>query len=147
MGAASVDHLEHVSDGGLAAMAKSGTVAVLLPGAAFSLGQHAPDARRMRAAGVEVAVATDCNPGTSCTENLPLMVAFAVRQMGLSIVEGWWSVTRAAARALRSEAGRIAVGAPADLSVLALPTWEAFPYAFGSPLARSVVIGGCLAAD
>jgi imidazolonepropionase len=143
LGAASADHLEHVSDAGLRAMAAAGVVGILLPGAAFSLGQHAPDARRMRAHGVELAIATDCNPGTSYTENLPLMAAFAVRQMGLSIPEAWWGLTRAAARSLaRPDLGRIAVGASTDLCVLDLPTWEALPYIFGSPLARATVIDG-----
>jgi imidazolonepropionase len=124
-------------------MADAGVVAVLLPGAAFSLGQHPPDARRMRSLGVDVALATDCNPGTSYTENLPLMAAMAVRQMGLSIPEAWWGITRAAARSLRLPAGgRIAVGARADLSVLEYETWEALPYQFGGVTARATVIEG-----
>lgn len=143
LGAASADHLEHVSDQGLRALSSSGVVAILLPGATFSLGQPWPDARRIRAHGVEIALATDCNPGTSYTENLPLMTTFAVRQMGLSIVEAWWAITRAAARSLRRpELGRLTVGGVADLCILDLPCWEALPYVFGSPLARVTVIAG-----
>jgi imidazolonepropionase len=142
-GAASADHLEHVSDEGLRAMGRSGVVATLLPGAAFSLGQSMPDGRRMRALGVEVALATDCNPGTSYVENLPLMAAFAVRQMGLSTVEAWWALTRAPARSLAWDGGgRLSPGGPADACVLEIPTWRALPYALGSVRARAVVTAG-----
>ena len=132
LGAASADHLEHVSDAGLRAMAAAGVVGVLLPTAAFTLGQAMPDARRMRALGVEVAVATDCNPGTSPNESLPLAVSFAVRQMGLTTVEAWWAVTRAAARSLELPfQGRIAEGLPLALSIFDYPTWEALPSHLG----------------
>lgn len=135
-GAASADHLEHVSDDGLRAMASAGVIAMLLPGAAFSLGQAMPDARRMRAMGVEVALATDCNPGTSFVENLPLMAAFAVRQMGLSTVEAWWAITRAPARSLAWEGGQLREGGVGDVCVLEIPTWRALPYAVGSVRTR-----------
>lgn len=145
LGAASADHLEHVSDEGLAAMAAAGVVGVLLPGAAFSLGQSMPDARRMRAAGLEVAVATDCNPGTSHTENLPLMAALAVRGMGLTQPEAWWALTRAPARSLRREGlGALRVGGPADACVLGWESWEALGYDLGSPCARAVLLAGRL---
>lgn len=139
LGAASADHLEHASDDALDALATGGVTAVLLPGAAFSLGQSMPDARRLRAHGVPVALATDMNPGTSHTEALPLMAAFGVRQMGLSTVEAWHALTRVAADALDlPDRGRIAVGARADLCVFDLPTWEALPYDFGAPRAARV---------
>lgn len=142
-GACSADHLEHVSDEGARAMAQAGVVGVLLPGAAFSLAQPMPDARRLRALGMALAVATDCNPGTSYTEHLPLMVSFAVRQMGLSIVEGWWAVTRWAARSLRrDDLGVLRAGATADLCALALPSWQALPYRLGATTARFTVHGG-----
>jgi imidazolonepropionase len=132
--AASADHLEHVTDEDVRAMAQAGVTGVLLPGAAFSLGQPQPDARRLRALGLSVALATDCNPGTSHTESLPLMAAFGVRQMGLSTVEAWFALTRVAARALgREDLGRLARGCRADIAVLALPSWESLPYDFGSP--------------
>lgn len=140
IGAASVDHLEHVSDAGLRAMAAAKVTAVLLPGAAFSLGQPMPDARRMRALGVEVALATDCNPGTSFTENLPLMASFAVRQMGLSTVEAWWALTRVAARSLGCESRAvIAPGHRASVVRYAMPSWASLPYEFGAPRAVAVV--------
>lgn len=145
-GACSADHLEHIGDRGLSAMANAGVVAMLLPGAAFSLGQSWPDARRFRDAGISVAIATDCNPGTSYTENLPLMAAFAVRQMGLSIPEAWWAITRTAAHALRrDDLGVIRVGAPADFAVLDLPSWQALPYRFGGAEARHTIIDGRIA--
>ena len=139
LGAASADHLEHASDNALDALATGGVTAVLLPGAAFSLGQSMPDARRLRAHGVPVALATDMNPGTSHTEALPLMAAFGVRQMGLSTVEAWHALTRVAADALGlPDRGRLVAGARADLCVFDLPTWEALPYDFGTPRAARV---------
>jgi imidazolonepropionase len=139
IGAASADHLEHVSEGGLRAMAAAGVVGVLLPTAAFTLGQAMPDARRMRALGVEVAVATDCNPGTSHNESLPLAVSFAVRQMGLTTVEAWWAVTRAAARSLgQTRGGTIERGLPMALSIFELPSWQALPAHLGRPLVNTL---------
>jgi imidazolonepropionase len=139
IGAASADHLEHVSEGGLRAMAAAGVVGVLLPTAAFTLGQAMPDARRMRALGVEVAVATDCNPGTSPNESLPLAVSFAVRQMGLTTVEAWWAVTRAAARSLgQTRGGTIERGLPMALSIFELPSWQALPAHLGRPLVNTL---------
>lgn len=143
LGAASADHLEHVSDEGVRAMADAEVVGVLLPGAAFSLGQAMPDARRLRDLGLEVALGTDCNPGTSHTEALPLMAAFAVRQMGLSTVEAWHAITAVAARSLElGDRGALRIGARADLAVLDLASWEALPYAFGAPRARHTVVAG-----
>lgn len=141
--AASADHLEHVSDAGVRAMAAVDVVGVLLPGAAFSLGQPMPDARRLRALGLRVALATDCNPGTSHCDALPWMASFGVRQMGLTTVEAWHAITRVAADALRlPDRGRLVEGARADVAVLSLGSWEALPYAFGSPRATLVVQGG-----
>ena len=143
VGAASADHLESVSDAGVRAMAEAGVVGVLLPGAAFSLGQAMPDARRLRAMGMSVALGTDCNPGTSHTESLPLMAAFAVRQMGMSTVEAWHAVTRVAADSLRlPDRGRLIPGARGDLAVMDFESWEALPYDFGSARAWAVVRGG-----
>ena len=144
-GAASADHLEHVSDDGARAMADAGVIGVLLPGAAFSLGQSMPDARRLRDLGVEVALGTDCNPGTSHTDALPLTAAFSVRQMGLSTVEAWHAITAVAARSLElGDRGALRLGARADLAVLDLASWEALPYAFGGPRARYAIVGGAV---
>jgi imidazolonepropionase len=141
--AASADHLEHVSDAGLRAMAAAGTVAVLLPGAAFSLGQPQPDARRLRAHGLSVAVATDANPGTSRTENLPLMASLAVRQGGLTTVEAWHALTSIPAKSLHlRDRGRLRPGLRADLAILDLATWEALPYVLGDVHAPLVLRRG-----
>jgi imidazolonepropionase len=143
LGAASADHLEHLDDDGARALAAAGVVGVLLPGAALSLGQSMPDARRLRELGMDLALGTDCNPGTSHTDALPLMATLAVRQMGMSTPEAWHAITRVAARALDlPDRGVIRVGARADLAVLDLASWEALPYAFGGPRARHVVLGG-----
>lgn len=148
LGAASADHLESVSDAGVRAMAEAGVVGVLLPGAAFSLGQPMPDARRLRGLGLAVALATDCNPGTSHTESLPLMAAFAVRQMGMTTVEAWHAVTRAAADSLwLPDRGRLTPGARADVAVMDFESWECLPYDFGSARAWAVVRGGRLTVD
>lgn len=143
LGAASADHLETVTDNAVRALAQAGVVGVLLPGAAFSLRQTPPDARRLRAMGLSIALGTDCNPGTSHTESLPLMAAFAVRQQGLTTVEAWHAITRVAADSLGlSDRGRLIVGARADLAVFDYASWEALPYDFGTERARLVVRAG-----
>ncbi len=87
LGAASADHCTHLSDADVEALAGSGTVATLLPGAEFSTRSPYPDARRLLDAGVSVALATDCNPGTSFTTSMPLCIALAVREMRMTVAE------------------------------------------------------------
>ncbi|MHB1928720.1 MAG: imidazolonepropionase, partial [Acidimicrobiales bacterium] len=87
VGAASVDHCTHLSDGDVEALAGSGTVATLLPGAEFSTRSPYPDARRLLDAGARVALATDCNPGTSFTSSMPFVIALAVREMRMTLAE------------------------------------------------------------
>jgi imidazolonepropionase len=121
--ALSADHLEHVSPAGIAALAAAGTVAVLLPGAAYVLGDEtAPPVNALRREGVPMAVATDCNPGTSPLVSLPLAMHLACTRFGLSVDEALAGVTTNAARALglAGEVGVIAPGAHADLVV-----WDA----------------------
>jgi imidazolonepropionase len=144
LGATSADHLEKHSPEGLAAMSEAGVVAVLLPGAALSTGMVFPDARPIREAGVEVALSTDCNPGSSRTENLQLMTTLAAVAMGLSIDDAMRGITRIAARALGREdrAGVLAPGRPADVAVFDIPDYRAMAYHFGGNHARDVVIGG-----
>lgn len=143
LGALSADHLEEVSDAGLRAMAEAGVVAVLLPGAWRTLRQRAPDAARMRAHGVRIAVGTDCNPGTSPTVDLPLMASLAVRDAGLTLEEAVLGVTAEAARAAGLEdAGRIAVGARADLGLWNEADPRALAYGIGGIEAALVVLGG-----
>lgn len=122
-GALSADHLEHASPGGLAAMAATGTVAVLLPGAAYVLRDDAvPPVGALRRAGVPMAIATDCNPGTSPLVSLPVAMHLACTRFGLTVAEALAGVTGHAARALglAGEVGGIAPGARADLVV-----WDA----------------------
>ncbi len=143
LGGLSCDHLESVSDAGLDAMAKAGVVAVLLPGAWRTLRQTAPDAERMRAHGVRMAVGTDCNPGTSPTVDLLLCAALAVRDAGMTLEEAVLGVTVEAARAAGLEdAGRIAAGMRADLAIFDEEDPRALAYAIGGLSATTVVLGG-----
>lgn len=146
LGGLSADHLEHVSDAGLEAMAAAGVTAVLLPGAWRTLRQDAPDAARMRAFGVRIAVGTDLNPGTSATADLPLAAALAVRDAGLTLEEAVLSITADAARAAGFEdAGRIAVGMRADLAIYDEEDPRALAYSLGGPLPSTTILGGRIA--
>jgi imidazolonepropionase len=144
LGATCADHLEWISEEGKRAMAEAGIVACLLPGAALSLGMSFPKAKALRDAGVEVALATDCNPGTSRTENLPLMVTLAATAMGLTVEDGLRGITCVAARALRMEreVGSLAPGYRADLVVFDVPDYRSLAYHFGVNHARTVVSSG-----
>lgn len=143
LGGLSCDHLEAVSDAGLDAMARAGVTAVLLPGAWRTLRQTPPDAARMRARGVRIAVGTDCNPGTSPTVDLPLCAALAVRDAGLTLEEAVLAITVEAARAAGlADAGRIAPGMRADLAIYDEEDPRALAYGLGGPEARAVVLGG-----
>ena len=136
LGAASVDHCTYLSDEDVEALAGSGTVATLLPGAEFATRSPYPDARRLLSAGVTVALATDCNPGTSYTSSMPFVIALAVREMGLTPAEAVTAATLGAARSLRrTDIGHIAVGARADLAVLDAPSHLHLAYRPGVPLA------------
>lgn len=134
-GAASVDHCTYLSDDDIAALVGSGTVATLLPGVEFSTRQPYPDARRLIDAGVTVTLASDCNPGSSFTSSMPLMVALAVREMGMTPSEAVWAATAGGARALRrDDIGVIAPGMRADLVLLDAPTRVHLAYRPGVPL-------------
>lgn len=140
--AASVDHCTHLSAADLAALAGSSTVATLLPGVEFSTRQPYPDARRLIDAGITVALASDCNPGTSFTSSMPLMVALAVRELGLTPDEAVWSATVGGARALRrDDVGWLGVGSRADLAVLRAPSRIGLAYRPGVPLIGQVFGG------
>jgi imidazolonepropionase len=122
-GALSADHLEHASTEGIVALAAAGTVAVLLPGAAYVLREDAvPPVDALRRAGTPMAVATDCNPGTSPLLSLPLAMHLACTRFGLTVAEAWSGATAHAARALGlgGEVGALTTGARADLVV-----WDA----------------------
>ncbi len=119
-GALSADHLEHLDEAGVAAMASAGTVAVLLPGAYFHLREtHPPPVALLRAAGVPIAIATDCNPGTSPLTSLLLTMHMAATQFRLTVPECLAGVTRNAARALglAHEIGTLEVGKACDLAI------------------------------
>ncbi|MEM8742207.1 MAG: imidazolonepropionase, partial [Pseudomonadota bacterium] len=116
--ALSADHLEYLSPEGIAALAAAGTVAVLLPGAFYMLREtQAPPVAGLRAAGVPMAVATDANPGSSPLLSPLLAMNMACTLFGLTPEEAMAGVTHIAAQALRSEAGRLVPGAPADLAI------------------------------
>ena len=139
LGAAAVDHCTYLSNDDVAALAGSGTVATLLPGVEFSTRQPYPDARRLLDAGVTVALASDCNPGSSFTSSMPLMIALAVREMRMTPAEALWAATAGGARALRrDDVGAIAPGARADLVLLDAPTRVHLAYRPGVPLVRRV---------
>ena len=144
LGASSADHLEEISPAGIRAMAKGNVVAVLLPWAALSLGQKAPDARRFTKAGVRVALATDLNPGTSMTENLLLMMTIGITQMKLTPEQAMRAVTDHAAAALgrSGRVGTLAIGASADVAVFDVNDWRRLAYHFGVPHAEMVMIEG-----
>jgi imidazolonepropionase len=143
LGAASADHCTYLSDGDVAALAGSSTVATLLPGAEFSTRSPYPDARRLIDAGVTVALATDCNPGSSYTSSMPFCLALAVREMRMTPAQALWSATAGGARALRrTDIGHLGIGARADLAVLDAPSYVHLAYRPGVPLVRSVMLNG-----
>jgi len=146
LGAASVDHCTYLDDDDIAALARSETVATLLPGVEFSTRQPYPDARRLLDAGVTVALASDCNPGSSFTSSMPLMIALAVREMGMTTAEAVWASTAGGARALRrTDVGAVAPGMRADLVLLGAPTRTHLAYRPGVPLIRTVWSNGVAA--
>jgi len=141
LGAASVDHCTHLTGADVEALAGSDTVATLLPGVEFCTRSPYPDARRLLSAGVTVALATDCNPGTNCSSSMPLMIALAVREMGMTPAEALWAATAGAARALRrSDIGVLAPGRRADLAVLDAPGHLHLAYRPGVPIAAALEV-------
>ncbi|MDM7832499.1 imidazolonepropionase [Cellulomonas edaphi] len=141
LGAASVDHCTFLGDTDVAALAEGDTVATLLPGVEFSTRSPYPDARRLLDAGVEVALASDCNPGTCFSTSMPLMIALAVREMGMTSAEAVRAATLGGARALRrDDLGHLRVGARAHLAVLDAPSHRHLAYRPGVPIARGMVL-------
>ena len=139
MGVASVDHVSHLSDNDIAALGKSTTVATLLPGAEFSTRSTYLDARRLFEAGVTVALASDCNPGSSYTSNMPFVMAVAVRDMYFSPEQALWSATMGGALALRrTDIGHLCVGAKADFSILKTASYIHLTYRPGVQLIDEV---------
>jgi imidazolonepropionase len=141
LGAASVDHCTYLTSADVEALAGSDTVATLLPGVEFSTRQPYPDARRLLDAGASVAIATDCNPGTCYSSSMPLMIALAVREMGMTPAEALRAATVGGARALRrDDVGRIAVGLRADFALVDAPSWLHVPYRVGVPVVRALEV-------
>ncbi|MEP7090676.1 MAG: imidazolonepropionase [Nocardioidaceae bacterium] len=143
LGLAAVDHCTYLSDEDVSALASSGTTATLLPGVEFSTRSPYPDARRLLDAGVHVAIASDCNPGSCYTSSMPLCIALAVREMGMSPAEALAAATTGGARALRrDDVGHLGVGASADLAVLDAPSYVHLAYRPGVPLVRETFVRG-----
>ena len=133
--AASADHCTHLDDRDIDALAGSNTVATLLPGAEFSTRSPYPDARRLLDAGATIALATDCNPGSSYTTSMSLMIALAVRDMRMTPDEAVWSATLGGAQALRrNDIGRVSIGSRADLISLNAPSHVHIAYRPGVDL-------------
>jgi imidazolonepropionase len=141
LGLASVDHCTHVSDSALEALAGSETVATLLPGAEFSTRSPYPDARRFFEKGVRVALATDCNPGSSFIASMPLVIAIAVRDMFFTPEQALGAATLGGAQALkRTDIGHLGIGARADIAILDAPSYEYLAYRPGSQLIKQVLV-------
>lgn len=139
-GCASVDHCTHLTDDDIEALAGGDTVATFLPAADFSTKQPYVDARRVLDAGVTVAIASNCNPGSSYTTSISFCVALAVREMNMTIDEAIQAVTIGGAAALqRSDVGRLAPGSAGHAVVLEAPTHHHLAYRPGVPLIRHTI--------
>ncbi len=139
LGLIAVDHCTYLTDADVAALRDSGTIATLLPGVEFSTRQPYPDARHLVDSGVSVALASDCNPGSCFTSSMPLCIALAVREMGLSPAEAVRAATWMGARALdRDDIGALTVGRRADLILLNAPSHLHLAYRPGVPLVAGV---------
>jgi imidazolonepropionase len=146
LGAASVDHCTYLTDEDVEALAASETVATFLPATDFSTRQPYPDARRAIDAGVEVAIATNCNPGSSYTTSMAFCIALAVRDLHMTPEEALLAATRGGARALkRDDVGRLAPGARADAAILDAPSYAHLVYRPGVPLVATTLVGGRVA--
>ncbi|MEX1366071.1 MAG: imidazolonepropionase [Nannocystaceae bacterium] len=144
MRAASADHLLHLSDDERRALREAGVVATLLPGTSLVLGKGYADGRALVEAGVPIAVATDCNPGSCALENLAMVLGLACYGNRLSPAEALCATTHnaAASLGLDHEVGSIAVGRSADLLVLETEDYRDLVYHAGSPLVAAVYQGG-----
>lgn len=143
LGLVAVDHCTHLDDADVDALRDSGTVATLLPGVEFSTRQPYPDARRLLDAGVRVALASDCNPGSSYTSSMPFCVALAVREMRMTPAEAVHAATAGGAAALdRDDVGRLTVGSRAEFLVVDAPSHVHLAYRPGVPLVAGTWVGG-----
>jgi len=143
LGCASADHCTYLSHADVDALAHSDTVATFLPIADFSTRQPYPDARRVIDAGATVAIATNCNPGSSYSTSMSLCIALAVRDMRMTVDEALLAATVGGARALRrTDVGRLSPGARADAVILDAPSYTHLAYRPGMPLVAATIIGG-----
>ena len=143
LGAASADHCTYLTDDDVDALAGSDTVATFLPATDFSTRQPYPDARRAIDAGVRVAIATNCNPGSSHTTSMAFCIALAVRDMRMTVEEALTAATLGGARALRrSDIGHLGVGARADAVLLDAPSYAHLVYRPGMPLVAATIARG-----
>ncbi|MBM7562380.1 imidazolonepropionase [Fusibacter tunisiensis] len=149
LGAYSADHLLQASDAGIDAMRAAGVVATLLPCTAFSLKEPYARARFMIDQGLVVALATDFNPGSCFTESIPLLIALATNQMGMTIEETITALTINGAAALdrADQIGSIDVGKKADLTVHEFPSYKFLPYHIGVSTVEKVIKNGVLILD
>ena len=145
---ASADHATFASEADLAAAAESGTVLTLLPSIEFSTRQPYPDARRYFEAGVTVAIASDCNPGSGFSSSIPFCLAIAVRDMRFTVDQALWAATEGGAKALeREDVGHLRPGARADFSILDAPSYRYLVYRPGVQQIGSVFCEGELIAS
>jgi len=149
LGALSADHLVHVTDAGVSSLAGSDTVAVLLPGTSFFLRSPYAPARRMVAAGCAIALATDCNPGSSPTQSMPMILALACLEMGLTVEQALTASTLNAAAALgrADQLGSLEPGKIADIVVLDASSYHHVVYHYGVNPVRHVVKRGRVVID
>jgi len=147
LGARSVDHLEATGSGGIASLASSDVIGVLLPASALFLGRSMPPARALIDAGAAVALATDFNPGSAFCESLPLVCSLAATQLGMAPEEALSACTVNAAHVLAraDRKGRLASGYDADVVLLAADDWRHLAYHLGGPVVHTVVAGGQIA--
>jgi imidazolonepropionase len=145
MGCASADHCTYLTDADNEALAGSNTVATFLPATDFSTRQPYPNARRAIDAGVSVALATNCNPGSSNTTSIGFCLALAVRDLHMTIEEALLAATLGGAKALRrTDIGHLAPGSRADLAILNAPSYTHFAYRPGVPLIAQTIANGLL---
>ena len=148
LGCVSVDHATFASDEDLAVLAEAGTVVTLLPSIEFSTRQPYPDARRYVDAGVSLAIASDCNPGSGFSNSMPFVIAIGVRDMHFTVEQAVWAATAGGANALqRTDVGHLGAGARADLAILDAPSYRHLAYRPGVQLVERVYSGGELIVD
>ena len=129
---ASVDHCTYISEKTLEKLAAAEVVVTLLPGAEFFTKSKYPDVKRYFAAGVKVALATDCNPGSSYLTSMPVVMSLAIREMGFTPAEAFYAATMGGAAALqREDIGHLTVGAKADYNIWQAPSFEHIAYRMG----------------